>query len=155
MASFHESKAARTAQTKAVVARAKARAPPPGPVILAAILSLACFLVSDYLLFDDTPCDVDFSPQTYLQSHLWTSQNGWIYYTISRVLLCVLVFVVFCVALACLLGLCGVKWRQSPNKDPITNITTIPSYITPTISYFIHHPVLYPSLVTFIVCTVV
>ena len=69
MASFHESKAARTAQTKAVVARAKARAPPPGPVILAAILSLACFLVSDYLLFDDTPCDVDFSPQTYLQSH--------------------------------------------------------------------------------------
>jgi hypothetical protein len=69
MASFHESKAARTVQTKAVVARAKARAPPPGPLILAAVLSLACFLVSDYLLFDDTPCDVDFSPQTFLQSH--------------------------------------------------------------------------------------
>ena len=70
MASFHDSKqATRTAQTKAVVARAKARASPPGPLLLAAALSLACFLVSDYLLYDDSPCDVDVSPLTFLQSH--------------------------------------------------------------------------------------
>ena len=68
MATFHESKATRSAQTKAVVARAKARAPPPGPLILAAVLSLACFLVGDYLLYDDTPCDTDSLP-TFLQSH--------------------------------------------------------------------------------------
>lgn len=31
------------------------------------------------------------------------------YFTLSRLLLTVLVFVAFCVVFACLLGLCGVK----------------------------------------------
>ena len=131
MATFQEAKVTRATQAKAVVSRAKSRAPPPGPLILAAALSLACFLVSDYLLYDDTPCDgIGISPRTYLQTHrqcsdssrsrsskphlfhlstVWISENGWPFFTLSRLLLSALIFVVFCVGFACLLVLCGFK----------------------------------------------
>ena len=74
MATYHDAKI-KTAQAKEAVARAKARAPPPGPLLLVVALSLGCFLVSDYLLY--TPCGDDGQPldeepvsllQTYRQS---------------------------------------------------------------------------------------
>ena len=55
MATYHDTKL-KTAQAKAAVARAKARAPPAGPLLLTAALALACFLTSDYLLYNDQAC---------------------------------------------------------------------------------------------------
>ena len=63
--------ASKSVHQKAVVGRGKGRAaPPPGPLLLAAALSLTCFLVSDYLLYDETPCDgIGIEEQTFLQTH--------------------------------------------------------------------------------------
>lgn len=59
MATYHDTKI-KTAQAKAAVARAKARAPPAGPLLLTVALSLACFLVSDYLHYSEVVgCDDD------------------------------------------------------------------------------------------------
>lgn len=67
MATYHDTKI-KTAQAKAAVARAKAKAPPPGPLILTMVLTLACFLASDYLLYGDSSClGVEYEP-SYLQT---------------------------------------------------------------------------------------
>ena len=58
---YHDTKI-KTAQAKAAVARARERAPPPGPLVLTAALSLACFLVSDYLLFSSCEEDEESEP---------------------------------------------------------------------------------------------
>lgn len=72
MATYHDTKI-KTAQAKAAVARAKTRAPPPGPLLLTMALSLVCFLASDYLLYidySDAPCINDQSKYAgFLRTH--------------------------------------------------------------------------------------
>lgn len=67
MATYHDTKI-KTAQAKAAVAMAKARAPPPGPLLLTMVLTLACFLASDYLLYGDS-CIGEESDPGFLQTH--------------------------------------------------------------------------------------
>lgn len=58
MATYHDTKL-KTAQAKAAVVRAKAKAPPPGPLLLTIVLTLVCFLASDYLLYSDSCIEED------------------------------------------------------------------------------------------------
>jgi len=133
MATYAQAKV-KTAQANAAVARARARAPPPGVLLFTVALSLGCFLVSDYLLFRSCEDEDSEVPPGFLQTYrqsctlgtlwtcmyrlvsssppsppVWSSTTGWVYFSLARLLLSGVVFLAFCVTLACVLGCCGFR----------------------------------------------
>ncbi len=78
-----------------------------GLLVCVTVLVLSCFLLNDFFLFQ--PCDQEEGETNVIQSLVWTSRDGWLMFTLGRLLTAVITFVIFCVLVACCLGCCGFK----------------------------------------------
>ena len=62
-----------------------------------------------------------FTPSSSLLRAVWLSNDGWVHFTLSRLLLSAVVFTALCLGLACLLGCCGFK---SVIRDTVQYVCT-------------------------------